>query len=254
MRDRHLDNQRIIEILWAINQQWQAPHRPRKLAAIPVNRSSALAWLRLARYRTEKSLAMACLPADTPLPAGVGPSTPARPEPSGENDSCGDVELQEISLVEEDLVARTSGVHPSDSDTDDVDEDDEEAGLLTRPRGEDVEVDSTAADVGSPGRSLASLFDRLPTGEAVMLLGTFVLAFQNIVAKTVERRVPPMQVVFIRSIISGSVTVYTTFQYQRAHNRKVIAKRRARGVGGGEGAATAAGASGSMPADSAASP
>ena len=86
-----------------------------------------------------------------------------------------------------------------------------------------------------------------------MLLGTFVLAFQNIVAKTVERRVPPMQVVFIRSIISGSVTVYTTYQYQRAHNRKVIAKRRARGVGGGEGAATAAGASCSMPADSAAS-
>ena len=154
--------------------------------------------------------------------------------------------------MEEDLVARTSGVHPSDSDTDDVD-DDEEAGLLTRPRGEDVEVDSTAADVGLAPRSLASLFDRLPTGEAVMLLGTFVLAFQNIVAKTVERRVPPMQVVFIRSIISGSVTVYTTYQYQRAHNRKVIAKRRARGVGGGEGAATAAGASCSMPADSAAS-
>ena len=120
--------------------------------------------------------------------------------------------------MEEDLVARTSGVHPSDSDTDDVD-DDEEAGLLTRPRGEDVEVDSTAADVRLAPRSLASLFDRLPTGEAVMLLGTFVLAFQNIVAKTVERRVPPMQVVFIRSIISGSVTVYTTYQYQRAHNR-----------------------------------
>ena len=255
MRARHLDNQRIIEILWAISRGKLRETAPRKLAAIPVNRSSALAWLRLARYRTEKSLAMACLPADTPLPAGgrLAPPTPARPEPSGENDSCGDVELQEISLVEEDLVARTSGVHPSDSDTDDVDDDDEEAGLLTRPRGADVEVDSTAADVGLAPRSLASLFDRLPTGEAVMLLGTFVLAFQNIVAKTVERRVPPMQVVFIRSIISGSVTVYTTYQYQRAHNRKVIAKRRARGVGGGEGAATAAGASGSMPADSAAS-
>lgn len=198
---------------------------------------------------------MACLPADAPLPAegGLVPPTPsAGAEPLGEDDAGGDVELQEISLVEEDFAARTPGGYPSDSDTDDEDED-EEAGLLTRPRGDDGDVDPAAADVGPAPRSLASLLDRLPTGEAVMLLATFVLAFQNIVAKTVERRVPPLQVVFIRSVISGSVTLCTTYQRQRAHNRNVIDRRRARGVGGGEGAATAAGASGLTTADSAAS-
>ena len=42
-----------------------------------------------------------------------------------------------------------------------------------------------------------------------MICGTFILAFQNIVAKTVERNVPPMQVVFVRSLLSGMVTFGT---------------------------------------------
>ena len=53
---------------------------------------------------------------------------------------------------------------------------------------------------------------RLPKGEAVMFCGTFILAFQNIVAKTVERNVPPMQVVFVRSLLSGMVTFGTIYR------------------------------------------
>ena len=53
---------------------------------------------------------------------------------------------------------------------------------------------------------------RVPKGEAVMLAATFTFAFQNVVAKRVERRVPPMEVVFVRSCISGAVTVFTTWR------------------------------------------
>ena len=45
-----------------------------------------------------------------------------------------------------------------------------------------------------------------------MLAATFTFAFQNVVAKRVERRVPPMEVVFVRSCISGAVTVFTTWR------------------------------------------
>ena len=125
--------------------------------------------------------------------------------------TCGDVELREIPLSLPREGGKDAGDAPPSGADDEGDEDDEEAGLLGSPkarasRGEAATTSSTDASAGS------GLLSRLPKGEAVMFCGTFILAFQNIVAKTVERNVPPMQVVFVRSLLSGMVTFGTIYR------------------------------------------
>jgi len=133
--------------------------------------------------------------------------------------TCGDVELMEIplSLPHEVDKDDAGDVPPSNADND-GEEDDEEAGLLGSPKSRPSRDAATASCSTTAGISsgASSFLSRLPKGEAVMFCGTFILAFQNIVAKTVERNVPPMQVVFIRSAISGSVTFGTIYQRHRA--------------------------------------
>ena len=73
---------------------------------------------------------------------------------------------------------------------------------------------------------------RVPKGEAVMLAATFTFAFQNVVAKTVEKGVPPMQVVFVRSCISGCVTAFTT--WRRAAECNAIVREADAETTGGE--------------------
>lgn len=63
-------------------------------------------------------------------------------------------------------------------------------------------------------------------GECVMVFATFVFALQSVVAKTVERGVPPMQVVFVRSIVSGGISCCTITQRMRVHNRRVAKRKR----------------------------
>ena len=81
----------------------------------------------------------------------------------------------------------------SSSETDEEDADEEKGPLLgggrVRPPARAAEAARgdapRASSRGAEGRGA-----RWPTGEAAMVAATFVLAFQNIVAKTVERRVP----------------------------------------------------------------
>ena len=122
--------------------------------------------------------------------------------------TCGDVELMEVPLSLPREEGKDAGDAPPSSADEEGDEDDEEAGLLGSPeaRGEAATTTSTDAPGGS------GFLSRLPKGEAVMICGTFILAFQNIVAKTVERNVPPMQVVFVRSLLSGMVTFGTIYR------------------------------------------
>jgi len=131
----------------------------------------------------------------------------------------GDVELREIPLS---LPGEKGGVIKGDArrsctaDVEDED-DDEEAGLLGTPKARAPRDDGATASTSTPTSgasgflSPGAFLSRLPKGEAVMFCGTAILAFQNIVAKTVERGVPPMQVVFIRSALSGAVTFCTVY-------------------------------------------
>ena len=121
----------------------------------------------------------------------------------------GDVELVDVSLAE--VTDGFGGVKGGDAVSEDSESEDEGRGLL---RG-----DAGSASTSAPRRrddsshvtgGLRGYITRVPKGEAVMLAATFTFAFQNVVAKRVERRVPPMEVVFVRSCISGAVTVFTT--------------------------------------------
>jgi len=122
--------------------------------------------------------------------------------------TCGDVELREVPLSLPREGGKDAGDAPPSSADEEGDEDDEEAGLLGSPKARGEAATNTSTD--APGGS--SFLSRLPKGEAVMICGTFILAFQNIVAKTVERNVPPMQVVFVRSLLSGMVTFATIYR------------------------------------------
>ena len=55
----------------------------------------------------------------------------------------------------------------------------------------------------------------LESGEAAMFVATFIYALQGYVAKVVERNVPAIQVVFVRSILSGTLTVLTGLHSNR---------------------------------------
>lgn len=131
----------------------------------------------------------------------------------------GDVELVDVSLAE--VTDGFGGVKggkwqrspPGDAVSEDSESEDEGKGLL---RG-----DAGSASTSAPRRrddslhvtgGLRGYITRVPKGEAVMIAATFTFAFQNVVAKRVERRVPPMEVVFVRSCISGAVTVFTTWR------------------------------------------
>ena len=123
----------------------------------------------------------------------------------------GDVELVDVSLAE--VTDGFGGVKGGDAVSEDSESEDEGRGLL---RG-----DAGSASTSAPRRrddsshvtgGLRGYITRVPKGEAVMLAATFTFAFQNVVAKRVERRVPPMEVVFVRSCISGAVTVFTTWR------------------------------------------
>jgi hypothetical protein len=123
----------------------------------------------------------------------------------------GDVELVDVSLAE--VTDGFGGVTGGDAVSEDSESEDEGRGLL---RG-----DAGSASTSAPRRrddsshvtgGLRGYITRVPKGEAVMLAATFTFAFQNVVAKRVERRVPPMEVVFVRSCISGAVTVFTTWR------------------------------------------
>ena len=137
----------------------------------------------------------------------------------------GDVELLEISLASSRERHVPGDARASSSETDEEDADEEKGPLL----GGEAGSSSRASGGGAPGgdaprassRGAEGRGARWPTGEAAMVAATFVLAFQNIVAKTVERRVPPLQVVFVRSVASGCVTLATI------HHRNVAASRRA---------------------------
>ena len=130
--------------------------------------------------------------------------------------TCGDVELREIPLSlprEEDGDAGDERPSSTEREDDVLSDDDEEAGLLGTPKsGESARHAAAEASTSSSPSTSLGFLSRLPKGEAVMFCGTFILAFQNIVAKTVERGVPPMQVVFVRSLISGSVTFGTLYR------------------------------------------
>ena len=130
----------------------------------------------------------------------------------------GDVELVDVSLAE--VTDGFGGVKggkwqrspPGDAVSEDSESEDEGKGLLARG--------DAGASTSAPRRDdsshvtggLRGYITRVPKGEAVMLAATFTFAFQNVVAKRVERRVPPMEVVFVRSCISGAVTVFTTWR------------------------------------------
>ena len=127
----------------------------------------------------------------------------------------GDVELVDVSLAEvTDGFGGVKGgkwarVRGGDAVSEDSESEDEGKGLL--PRGDAGASASTSRDDSSHVTGgLRGYITRVPKGEAVMLAATFTFAFQNVVAKRVERRVPPMEVVFVRSCISGAVTVFTT--------------------------------------------
>ena len=132
----------------------------------------------------------------------------------------GDVELVDVSLAE--VTDGFGGVKggkwqrspPGDAVSEASESEDEGKGLLARG-------DAGSASTSAPRRrddsshvtgGLRGYITRVPKGEAVMLAATFTFAFQNVVAKRVERRVPPMEVVFVRSCISGAVTVFTTWR------------------------------------------
>ena len=129
----------------------------------------------------------------------------------------GDVELVDVSLAE--VTDGFGGVKggkwqrspPGDAVSEASESEDEGKGLL--PRGDAGASASTSRDDSSHVTGgLRGYITRVPKGEAVMLAATFTFAFQNVVAKRVERRVPPMEVVFVRSCISGAVTVFTTWR------------------------------------------
>lgn len=146
------------------------------------------------------------------------------------------ISLATVRVVEE--KAGGGGGHKNEDDDvddgkDDEDEEDEErAALLVSTLtsgglGDGDGAGGTSSSAVVLGRRWRRDLERLlgvlvtVKGECVMFVATFIYALQNVVAKTVERRVPPLQVVFIRSLISGAVTCYTIYHRTHAHNRKV---------------------------------
>lgn len=99
-----------------------------------------------------------------------------------------------------------------DAVSEDSDGEDEERGLLRGDAGDASTSAPRRDDPRPPPTGWRGYVARVPKGEAVMLAATFTFAFQNVVAKTVEEGVPPMQVVFVRSCISGCVTAFTTWR------------------------------------------
>ena len=161
-------------------------------------------------------------------------------------EGAGDVELGGISLatvrvVGEEAVAGAGGGDkstadaPADADYDEENDDDEneERSALLHPLNDSTEkLASSSSGVldHDEGRRRRRCVERIlgvlstGKGECVMFFATFIYALQNVVAKTVERRVPPLQVVFIRSLLSGAITCATIYQRVHAHNRRVVAK------------------------------
>lgn len=84
------------------------------------------------------------------------------------------------------------------------------------PRAGDTEA-GRSGEVRVTRAERVKRFLRGRPGEASLTLATFVYAFQNYVAKVVERRVAPMEVVMIRSALAGSVTALTI---ARQHHRR----------------------------------
>ena len=127
------------------------------------------------------------------------------------------VELVDVSLAEAEVTdgagAKGGGGGLDAVSEDSEDSEDEERGLLRGDAG-DASTSAPRRDDPRPPPPTGwrGYVARVPKGEAVMLAATFTFAFQNVVAKTVEEGVPPMQVVFVRSCISGCVTAFTTWR------------------------------------------
>ena len=212
---------------------------------------------------------MAFVPSSTPTPApgtdeheGVGDAFSSKPSSSGDgNGGVGDVELG-ISLATVRVVgAEAAGAagdvmgngdpgkntaDPTTTTPEDEDEEEKEerAALLVSTltssglgdgngaAGDIISSSSSSSSSSSVMRRLECVLGVLSTvkGECVMLCATFIYALQNVIAKTVERRVPPLQVVFIRSLLSGAVTCATIYQRMRANNRGVAKANGARRV------------------------
>ena len=118
-----------------------------------------------------------------------------------------------------------------DAVSEDSDGEDEERGLLRGDAG-DASTSAPHRDDPRPPTGWRAYVARVPKGEAVMLAATFTFAFQNVVAKTVEKGVPPMQVVFVRSCISGCVTAFTTWR-RAAECNAIVREADAETTGGG---------------------
>ena len=101
--------------------------------------------------------------------------------------TCGDVELREIPLSLPREGGKDAGDAPPSGADDEGDDDDEEAGLLGSPKARASRGEAATTSSSTDASAGSGLLSRLPKGEAVMFCGTFILAFQNIVAKTVER-------------------------------------------------------------------
>jgi len=125
------------------------------------------------------------------------------------------VELVDVSLAEAEVTdgaGAKGGGGGFDAVSEDSDGEDEERGLLRGDAGDASTSAPRRDDPRPPPTGWRGYVARVPKGEAVMLAATFTFAFQNVVAKTVEEGVPPMQVVFVRSCISGCVTAFTTWR------------------------------------------
>lgn len=125
------------------------------------------------------------------------------------------MELVDVSLAEAEVTdgaGAKGGGGGFDAVSEDSDGEDEERGLLRGDAGDASTSAPRRDDPRPPPTGWRGYVARVPKGEAVMLAATFTFAFQNVVAKTVEEGVPPMQVVFVRSCISGCVTAFTTWR------------------------------------------
>lgn len=152
------------------------------------------------------------------------------------------MELVDVSLAEAEVtdgagVKRGGGGFArarmgDDAVSEDSDGEDEERGLLRGDAGDASTSAPHRSDPRPPPTGWRGYVARVPKGEAVMLGATFTFAFQNVIAKTVEKGVPPMQVVFVRSCISGCVTAFTT--WRRAAECNAIVREADAETTGGE--------------------
>ncbi|XRB23811.1 EamA domain-containing protein [Pseudoscourfieldia marina] len=110
----------------------------------------------------------------------------------------------------------------ADAVVDDDDDDLERVALLPANTAatEDRETASSAqtsseASSSSPAFSLREFATR---GEVCLFVATFIYALQGYVAKVLEQTVPAIEVVLVRSVFSGMITVATGIQVNRHEN------------------------------------